>query len=344
LVIERKDVEFILKHFEPPEFPRRISTFGSDGKQYICESMDQCLEDFALSKWIDCRINAYSYLGDEDLNAHLGRGFTAQDPHPPHDATRKAHADPSFIMIDIDRKSFPSEKAFQRALRATMCRIRKTFLLDKDARPYTIMDTVGGAHFLIPLECDPAEFDAPTIHRKDTLLSGLNYNEFIRFCAWYLSNGHVDKGFYPSINSTMVRIPGGINSKYKRNKAIVQYITKWDGKTKGHILCLLGEFYRYVQQRERQQQYHWKVSPARVEQRSDNGIGYAELGSQRYWYVRELLSMGIGDFRKRAISLLLAPWCITIKKMDHDTAERVLLDWTDKCQVVKRLILMLTKQ
>jgi hypothetical protein len=92
-----------------------------------------------------------------------------------------------------------------------------------------------------------------------------------------------------------------------------------------------------VQQRERQQQYHWKVSPARVEQRSDNGIGYAELGSQRYWYVRELLSMGIGDFRKRAISLLLAPWCITIKKMDHDTAERVLLDWTDKCQVVKPL-------
>jgi hypothetical protein len=60
-VINRDDVQFILKHFEPqPPFPRRISTFGSGGKQYVCETLAQCLEDFALSKWIDCRINAYN--------------------------------------------------------------------------------------------------------------------------------------------------------------------------------------------------------------------------------------------------------------------------------------------
>jgi hypothetical protein len=79
LAIEKKNVEFILKHFEPPPFPRRISTLGSDGKQYVCESLDQCLEDFALSKWIDCRINAYSYLG-EDPSAQLGRGLQTKTP------------------------------------------------------------------------------------------------------------------------------------------------------------------------------------------------------------------------------------------------------------------------
>jgi hypothetical protein len=136
----------------------------------------------------------------------------------------------------------------------------------------------------------------------------------------------------------MVRIPGGINSKYKKNKAIVQYITRWDGKRKGHILCLLGEFYRYMrrEQKNKQQQLqlHWKLSPARVDHVYD---GLGEVESQRYWYVQELLGIGIGDFRKRAISLLLAPYCITILKMDHDTAERTLLDWVDKCQVVKPL-------
>jgi hypothetical protein len=298
------------------------------------------MEDFALSKWIDCRINAYNYLGEEDPGEQAGRGFTPQNPDQTRDATMWAHSDPSFIMIDIDRKSFSSEKTFHQALRATMRRIRETFLLDKHARPYTIMDTVGGAHFLIPLECDPAEFDAPTIHRKDTLLSGLNYNEFIRFCARYLSNGHVDKGFYPSINSTMVRIPGGINSKYKGNKAIVQYITKWDGKTKGHMLCLLGEFYRYMQQeqqqRNKQRQSRLKLTHAKVNH-IDNGSDTVALQEQQYWYVKELLGFGIGDFRKRAISLLLSPWCITVKKIDHDAAERTLLDWIDKCEVIKPL-------
>jgi hypothetical protein len=336
LVIENKDVEFVLSHFEPPAFPRRISTFGSNCKQYVCESMDQCLEDFALSKWIDCRINAYNYLGEWDQNPQqLGRGFTTQNSDRTRDPTSAACVDPSFIMIDIDRKEFPSEKTFQRALRATQRKIQDAFLLDKDTNPCTIVATGGGAHLLIPLECDPAKFDAPQLYHKENLLQGYNPNDFIRFCARFFAKD-VDKGFYPSTNSTMVRIPGGINSKYKGDNAIVKILSKWDGKTKGHILCLLGEFHRHIlrEQKERQQRRAVvSTAPATLDRSGAPDANEA----QRYWYVQELLSIGIGDFRKRAICLLLAPWCINIQKMDHDTAERALLDWVDRCQVVKPL-------
>jgi hypothetical protein len=276
----------------------------------------------------------------------LGRGLTAQNPDPSRDATRDAHADPSFIMIDIDRKDFPSDKAFQRALLVTIRKIREIFLLEKDAHPCTIIDTGGGAHFLIPLECDPAKFDAPIMHKKEDIVPlGVDANEFLRFCNIFFTNGRGDHGFFASVNSTMVRCPSGINSKYKGNKAIVRYIKKWDGKTKGHILCLLGEFHRYQQQKQQQQKRKfnriWSTTYSVLEtgrarpQRTTRSIE-SQL-QQQYWYIQELLEFGIEDFRKRAISLLLAPWCINVKKMDHDSAERMLLDWIDKCQVVKPL-------
>src|SRR5918995_5944772 len=79
-----KNLESILAHFNNPLFPRTIMT-QTLGHQKEVFSRVEALAHFRVSKYQDCRINAYpAYTEYKDIN------LTA----------------PSFIMIDLDLKDF----------------------------------------------------------------------------------------------------------------------------------------------------------------------------------------------------------------------------------------------
>lgn len=63
-------LEFILQHFEEPVWPRKISTYKSESKQFEVSSSQEALKHFEESNWKDCRITAFgkSEIDNEKSN------------------------------------------------------------------------------------------------------------------------------------------------------------------------------------------------------------------------------------------------------------------------------------
>jgi hypothetical protein len=185
LTIERKDLEFILSHFDPPALPRRISTALSRDRQYPAYSLEFMLYKFQEAKEIDCKVNAYKYLGQskdsqiqKPLNANGnghstsssgGSGGSIHDYNSNLDVTRdtvakqiqqraEAEAAPTLIHIDLDRKDFSSIRTYENAVKRTLAKINEVFLISPDANPATTYWSGGGTHILLPLEVDPAKY------------------------------------------------------------------------------------------------------------------------------------------------------------------------------------------
>ena len=57
-----ENTKFILNHFQQPLFPRTISTFRTKGKQIVVYNLNQIIDEFVKSNFIDCRINAFSSM------------------------------------------------------------------------------------------------------------------------------------------------------------------------------------------------------------------------------------------------------------------------------------------
>ncbi len=291
-MIERSDVEFILSHFEPPAFPRRISTFVSNDRQYEVDSIEKAMEDFEYSQWFDCRINASNYLG-RGTDTQKDDPVIDQCAQPPsmEDAAatiqQRAQAEPacSVLDIDLDQKHFASDKAHKLALTKTMKKIKETFfLLDDDCSPATIINSGGGVHILLPFELDPAKYpgsmattigftktnivpgrtaetarlfvDPNNLHLAGSI-SNLPASHFLRFAEKYLCP-KADSGHILSVRSIGVRLPGSLNSKYKGKNCEVEIIRRWDGVTKCHIIYLLGDFYNAARKKFEERQRIWK--------------------------------------------------------------------------------------
>jgi hypothetical protein len=211
-------IDFIFKHFvDYIEFPRKISTFNSEGAQFPVLSKNNLISSFTDSNFIDCRISAFPYLKENILWA------------------------PDLIFIDIDRKDFKNNINFENALHNTLKNIKKQL----DGFP-TVLETGGGYHIILPISCpmplenitEFKEFDKPS-------------EQFLRFAKDYFSNGKADKNNYPSFKSCLLRIPGSINSKYNKKVTIVQ---RWNGVRASITKNLLLEFKRYLKQKSRQKQ------------------------------------------------------------------------------------------
>ena len=52
-------LDFILQHFPDPVWPRRISTFKSENKQFEINSKNEALKHYKESDYLDCRISAF---------------------------------------------------------------------------------------------------------------------------------------------------------------------------------------------------------------------------------------------------------------------------------------------
>jgi hypothetical protein len=212
-------LEYILWHFKPPLFPRKVSTAKTgDGQWPVANIEEAMVKYFQPAGYLDCRIQAF---GVNQTN-------------------------PDLIFIEMDKKDFGSDRAFKLALTSTLKRIKQKL----DGFP-TLYLSGHGAHFLQPINCacsldDIKEFQE-LVRPGDTSISNL----FLRFASDYLSGNKRDKENYPSMRSCGLRIPGSLNAGCV-DEGIdpeVRLLQRWDGHRPDFRL-LVGPFHSYLQARK----------------------------------------------------------------------------------------------
>ena len=296
-------LDFMLSHFSEPEpklFPRTIMT-KSLGYQKEVYLKEHALEIFRKSEYQDCRINAFSYsLLEFSLN------WT-----------------PNLIFIDLDLQDFKSLEELKKALVRTLANIKKHFgNQQKEASP-TVLWSGGGYHIVQPVECpvpleqlkEFKEFDKPS-------------EQFLRFLKDYLSSNKADKQNNPSFKSCLLRIPGSINSKYNTSVKIIQ---KWNGIRPRITKDLLVEFRGYLTQEQIKKYNNLQNTSANTNR--DN----ISINPAYYQWIEKLLKVGIEDCRKITIGLILAPYLVSIKRFDYNKTYKIIREWLDKCDSVRKL-------
>ena len=211
-------LDFILRHFEEPIWPRTISTNVTGGRQILTYNKPQALARFKQANLLDCRINAYpDYTGFGGLNRQ----------------------GPNFIFIDLDRSNFKTEKSYKLALEATLQNIKEKL---SESNP-TVLWSGNGYHIYQPTKAFPLE-QVDKFSRS----GGNKFDQqqlqpsiaFLRFAEQYLSNNKSDPLHNPSFKSCMIRIPGSYNSKCEGcSSSEVKIIQMWNGY-RPKINLLLG--------------------------------------------------------------------------------------------------------
>jgi hypothetical protein len=307
MVSEENGIDFILNHLKEPLFPRTISTYRSEGRQFEVFSKEEVIKAFEQSDFLDCRVNAYpSYTEYKGIN-------------------RQA---PNFLFIDLDSFTFDTERSHRLALTNTLGNIKEKL---SEAYP-TVLWSGNGYHIYQPIEAfvleeeeafSRNEFDQPS-------------KAFLKFAEQYLSNNKSDSSHNPSFKSCMIRIPGTFNYKciLQGKDPEVRIMQKWNGY-RPRINLLLGSFHAYLvdqkkkktkelqRQKEIKQKYHT---------RNNNHPPITVIP-----WIEILLQTPIPDYRKNTLSLILAPYMINVKKLSYDDAFDVIADWLNRCNSIKRL-------
>jgi hypothetical protein len=300
---DKEDIEpgldFIISHFEEPLFPRKISTFKSNNKQFLTRSRQEISDSFIESNLVDCKINAYPYLIEY-------KGIQRYKP--------------DFLFIDLDKNHFKTDKSFELALYKTLKKIQNKL------KGYpTVLFTGGGYHVYQPVYIPTAleyitefsKFDRPS-------------EQFLRFGKDYLSSSKADKQNNPSFRSCLLRIPGSINSKYGNKVRIVK---KWDGNRVPVTLDLLEEFRIYSIQKKIDQ----IVQRQKILKEGRNKKNIKIDTNEYYSWIERLLQTPIPDFRKLIIDLVLSPYLINVRKLSYEESYKIIKEWLDKCNDLKKL-------
>ena len=185
----KEGIDFLLSHFEGRQrlFPRKMSTFSSNGKQFTVYNKEQILDACIKSNFKDCRLNGYPGLEDGVLQA------------------------PNIIFIDLDLKY--NLKELERDLEKTLKIIKQKL----NGFEPTVLWTGNGYHLYIVLDIRPLE-----LIEKLKELSDKPSELFLRFSEYLFTNNKKDSQHYPSFNSCLLRIPGTINSKNSSEAKIIQ--------------------------------------------------------------------------------------------------------------------------
>jgi hypothetical protein len=302
---------FILYHFNQDRlFPRTIMT-KKLGYQKEVFSKEEAIKLFEESDFIDCRINAFpSYIEYKRIQRYP----------------------PDFIFIDLDNKSFKTERAFEHALSTTLKNISEKL----DGYP-TVLSTGGGYHIYQPIDAFILEefsifneFENPSKH-------------FLRFAKDFLSNNKADKANNPSFKSCLLRVPFSFNSKYlstvNNSNFQVKIIQEWD-KKRPSIKYLLRDFRRYLItlkiQEMNMDKGNKKVKQSSYSYIQNNPQNNSNTNNTIYW-IEKLLKTPIADFRKNSVSLILAPYLINIKNISYQESFDILIEWLRKCDSIRKL-------
>jgi hypothetical protein len=309
-------LDLILSHLEPPYFPRRISTDLTERNppwQILVNSRDETLARFKQSNLLNCRISAYKYP------VPTIRGINAQYPN--------------FVMPDLDRKDFKTDKSLQECLQQTL----ENFKVKLHGASPTVLWSGGGYHILQPL-------DADIVLEMESIFNKFNEPSrgLVRYAERLMTDDKADSAHSNNISfgNCMVRIPGSYNTKYTQFNKVqseVKIVQQWDGYRpdikwilRDYWICLTqennNEILDGLRRDRRVLRSRWKRGIYR-NQRQHNKIGWIE----------SLYRRPLDDFRKCCIWKIFAPYFINIRMLSQSEAFDLIKDWLDRCNLVKRL-------
>ena len=290
------NLEFILRHFTEPIFPRTISTFKSQGKQFEVFSKEEMIKAYQESDLLDCRVNAYpSYTEYKGIQRYP----------------------PNFIFADLDRSTFGNVGVLESALQTTLSTIRTKI----NGHP-SVLWTGNGYHIYQPIEA--------VIFEEFTQFEGFEKPslQFLRFAETYLTGAKSDHSHNPSFKSCMIRVPESCNSKASVGNNEVKIYQKWDGY-RPPISLLLGTFHAYLVD----QKIEGMKLKKKLEKQYRTAVG--KVNSIRW--IEALLQTPIGDYRKNAMPLILAPYMVNIRKLSYGESFPILKNWLMKCGELRPL-------
>jgi hypothetical protein len=317
-----KSVDFILWHLEEPViFPRKISTYKSENKQFEVQNKEDIIVAFKDSNFIDCRINAFPILKDG--------GYTTTWT-------------PNILFIDLDQSNFKSLNALKLALNKTLRNIKDKLSGNKDdgkqntAEP-TVLWSGNGYHIIQPINC-PILLENIQQFQKYEKPS----QQFLRFAKDYLSNDKADRSNYPSFRSCLLRIPGSFNGKcLSKNETLENSRVKIIQRCNGYRPLLVAseilyDFQTYlIQKKIDKQNYRQKMLKLR---KYNNNIN--SHNSFYYYYdciEKKILANPFPDCRKIIVDLILAPYLIVIRNLSFEESYQIINEWLQKCNLLRKL-------
>lgn len=224
---------------------------------------------------------------------------------------------PNFLFADLDLSSFRDRHALERALESSL----QTIKLRINGNP-TVLWTGNGYHIYQPVEAvileqytEFEEFEHPS-------------TKFLKFAEQYLTNEKSDRSHNPSFKSCMIRIPGSVNSKCSPKSNDIKIIQKWDGY-RPPIKLLLETFHMYL--------VNEKIKEIKFQKRIEKEFGIKNAQVNTLAWVEMLLGTPIDDYRKNAISLILSPYLVNIKKLSYSDAFLVIKNWLSRCSELRYL-------
>jgi hypothetical protein len=293
-------------------FPRTIMTRNSNG-QIVIQTKDEILYRFEQANYQDCRINAYQAFMSKTEERDYDNGINLN------------LFSPNILFIDLDAKRFDSDTLLQRALKHILKNIASLLY---DVKPLVLWSG-HGYHIIIPVNSKEALENFTDFTPYTTEPS----KEFLQFAERFLSLNKADVANSPGFKSCLLRVPYTFNSKCVDEgiEAEVKIIQQWDSsKRLPDIDHLLIEFQTFL------------VDKKLKEEMKENGccvkfdisvISTTNILS----YAERLLNMSIVDYRKFAISLILAPYFVNIQHLSDTEASCKVKEWLLMCDKVKNL-------
>lgn len=311
----KEGIDFILSHFEGRQqlFPRKISTAFSNNRQFTIYNKEQILNECIKSDFIDCRINAYPVL---DNNNYQGYSNIQA---------------PNLIFIDLDLDKNLSYQEAKRKLEKLKSKSIKIIKEKLDGCQPTILWTGNGYHIYIVIDTRPLE-----LIKELSELSLKPSEEFLKYAELTFSNKKKDSGHNPSFKSSLLRIPYTFNSKNlltnnenDGEKAEVKIIQKFDNDDVKPInIKLLREFRLWLADNDlKDKQKQLK----NLRFRNDLSMSKKEESIKRYFWIEKLLQTPLPCFRRYCLYRILIPYLVNVRKLNDEECFDVLKKWLEKC-------------
>ena len=225
-------------------------------------------------------------------------------------------------MVDLDLKDFVSRFALEKELARCLKRIEKTI-----ASYPTVLWTGNGYHIPGALEGKDLENVPFLISLKKYFCHNLT-SLFMQFTERYFAK-KCDKNHISTVQSCLTRVPATLNTKHTVNDTFqeVRVIQRWDG-VRANLNCLIRPFRTYLVDKK------IKILDLETKFCGSARKSYSIIPYQIQW-IERLLQTSIWDFRKNAVSLILAPYLINTKKLSYEESYRIIMNWLQvKCSAL----------
>ncbi|MDF0680309.1 MAG: hypothetical protein P0116_05030, partial [Candidatus Nitrosocosmicus sp.] len=317
----KEGIDFILSHFEERQqlFPRKISTSISNTRQFTVYNKEQILNECIEADFIDCRINAYPVLDNNN--------------YPSYSNIQA----PNLIFIDIDLDKNLSYQEAKTKLEKLKNKSIKSIKERSNGSQPTILWTGNGYHIYIVIDTKPLE-----LIKELSELSQNPSEEFLRYAELTFSNEKKDSGHNPSFKSSLLRIPYTFNSKNlsthnenDRENAEVKIVQKFDNDNVKSIDIKLFRDYR-LWLADNDLLRKKKKKNSRLQNKSCNIIDKND-SAKKYFWIERLLQTPLPCFRRYCLYHILVPYLVNIRKLNSEKCYDILMTWLEKCNTLSKI-------